>query len=325
MKQVVAMSTALSFAKVPAHLPQAAPITCVQPNGGWIVRLELFWGRCRRWLLRRCWPGYVRRMQDLRQGSCTQCPHDIIDARDLKLYRNVCGYWFETSDDPYRWRDRLPICRMGLAEVVVFGSVLVLLALLLGLLWPWLAALPILPLLFLIAFFRDPPRRAPTEAGLFVAPADGRVTDIEMLDWQDDLEGPAVKIGIYLSVFNVHVNRCPVAARVVSVRYFPGQFLDVRHRDAPRINEQLWLLLETETSPSHRVLVKPIAGAFARRIVTEVRPGQVLDRGARIGMIKFGSRTELYLPHHAGLHVLVKPGDRVRGGMTVVARELESS
>lgn len=303
---------------------QAVPITCVQPGGGWIVRLELSWSRWRRRWLRVCWPGYVHRMASRRRGSCPDCPHDIIDSRDLKLFRNVCGYWFAPEDDGFRWRDRLFICRMGLAEVLVFGLGLLLLVGLLGLFKWWAAVPPLLALVLVVAFFRDPPRRVPTQPGLMVAPADGRITDIESLNWHDDLGGPALKIGIYLSVFNVHVNRCPLAARVVSVRYFPGQFLDVRHGDAPRVNEQLWLLLEASEEPGLRVLVKPIAGAFARRIVTEVRPGQMLERGAKIGMIKFGSRTELIIPTHPDWRVLVRPGDRVRGGVTALVEKVTS-
>lgn len=315
------MSTTTSLSTSASGTLQAAPITCIQPGGGWLVQLELAWGRFRRWRLRTFWPSHVHRMTALRKGACPICPHDIIDSRDLKYFRNVCGYSFAMEDDPYAWRERLPIARPGWVEVIVCGGGLFLIALAAAWFSPLAAVVPLLLALFVIAFFRDPPRRIPTEPGLIVAPADGRVTDIELLDWHEDLAGPAVKIGIYLSIFNVHVNRCPSAARVVEVRYYPGQFLDVRHPAAPRINEQLWLVLESETDPQRRLLVKPIAGAFARRIVCLVRPGELLPRGAKTGMIKFGSRTELYLARHEGLEILVQPGQRVRGGMTALARE----
>src|SRR5262249_60952860 len=97
------------------------PITSTQPGGGFCMRLELAWGRLRRALLRRFRPGYVSAMRARRQGQCENCPHDIIDPRDLKFYRNVCGYWFRDEDDPFRWRGRLRLARAGLAEVVCFS------------------------------------------------------------------------------------------------------------------------------------------------------------------------------------------------------------
>jgi phosphatidylserine decarboxylase len=153
-----------------------------------------------------------------------------------------------------------------------------------------------------------------------VSPADGVVTDVTRLDHLDDFQGPAVRVGIYLSVFNVHVNRCPEAARVVAVCYRPGRFLNSRHPAAPAVNEQFTTLLEGEAAPHRLLLVKQIAGAFASRVVNVARPGQVLGRGDRIGMIKFGSRTELYLQDDPQLCLLVRPGDRVRGGTSLLAR-----
>src|SRR5438093_4391426 len=95
-----------------------AKINSIQPGGGFCMELELAWGRLRRAWLRRFRPGYVRRMAELRQGQCPNCPHDITDPRDLKYWRNVCGYWFRPEDDPFRWRDRLGLARMGLAELI---------------------------------------------------------------------------------------------------------------------------------------------------------------------------------------------------------------
>src|SRR6266498_3648086 len=93
----------------------------VQPGGGFCMSVELAWGRLRRALLRRCRPGYVRRMAAKRQGHCDNCPHDVIDPRDLKFCRNVCGYWFRDEDDRFRWRGRLRLARAGLAELVIFS------------------------------------------------------------------------------------------------------------------------------------------------------------------------------------------------------------
>src|SRR5437879_4882956 len=102
----------------------AAPLTSIQPGGGFCMRLELAWGRFRRALLRRFRPGYVRTMLAKRQGHCENCPHDIIDSRDLKFYRNVCGYWFRDEDDRFKWRGRLRLARAGLAELIGFSLIL---------------------------------------------------------------------------------------------------------------------------------------------------------------------------------------------------------
>src|SRR5262249_7619913 len=106
--------------------PLAANIGCAQPGGGWVVYLELAWGRLRRRWLRLLRPGYVARMRAARRGDCPGCPHDVIDDRDLKFFRNVCGYHF--ADVPRRWLDRLPLARMGRGEVLIFGGGLSLLA-----------------------------------------------------------------------------------------------------------------------------------------------------------------------------------------------------
>src|SRR5262245_36037722 len=111
-----------------------APLPSSQPGGGLCMRLELAWGRWRRAWLRRVRPGYVRRMAALRQGHCPDCPHDIIDPRDLKYARTSCGYRFRPEDDPFRWRDRLGLARAGLAEVVLFSLLFAVAGALLGVL-----------------------------------------------------------------------------------------------------------------------------------------------------------------------------------------------
>ena len=293
-----------------------SPVVSIQPGGGWVVRLELLWGRLRRAYLRRMWPGYVASALAARRGECPDCPHDVIDSRDLKLCANACGFWFPI--DRFAWRDRLPIARAGWAEVVVFGGAAVIATVLLLILWPWAAVVPALAGAFVVWFFRDPPRRIPNEQGIMVSPADGRITDVTSLDWIDDFHGPGVRIGIYLSLFNVHVNRCPAAATVVFARYVPGRFVDSRRPEAARVNEAVETLIELHDELG-RCLVRQIAGAFASRVVTTVRPGQRLTTGQKIGMIKFGSRTEVYLSDTRS-EILVRPGDRVRGGTTVLAR-----
>lgn len=301
--------------------PRAVPadIPGVQPGGGWAAGLERTWARLRRRYLRACRPAYVARMRAARRGECPHCPHDVIDARDLKFCRNVCGHSFDRAADRFAWRDRLPVARAGWAEVILFGGGS-LLAAAAVLSWsPWAAIPPALAAVFVLAFFRDPPRRIPAGPGLVVSPADGRVTDVSHVAWLDEFGAPAVRVGIYLSIFNVHVNRCPDAARVVAIEYRPGRFLDVRRPAAPEVNERFSTLLEAEAAPHPLMLVRQIAGAFASRVVNEARPGRVLARGEKFGMIKFGSRTELYLPSGAA-EVVVRVGDRVRGGTTLVAR-----
>lgn len=309
--------------------PQPLPsnIAAVQPGRGLVMRLELAWGRWRRWCLRTFRRGYVARMQDRRLGACPNCGHDIVDPRDLKFYRNVCGFSFAAEDDHFAWRGRLGVARMGWAEIFVFSgffgavAVALLVAAVMTTAW-WLAcvAVPLAALaLFVVAFFRDPVRTIPEQPGIIVAPADGTVDDIEELDDCEFLDGPAVKIGIFLSVFNVHVNRVPETSRVIELRYFPGKFGNAMSPRTARENEQLSIALEAE-QPYRRMLVKQIAGAIARRIVCEVRPGEVLSRGQKFGMIKFGSRTELYLPKEGQLCVQVKMNQSVRGGSTILAR-----
>ncbi len=130
--------------------------------------------------------------------------------------------------------------------------------------------------------------------------------------------GRALRISIFLSIFNVHVNRSPRSARVLDVRYFPGSFLDARNPQSAVQNEQLWIDLE---EPSSRpVRVKQISGAIARRIVCWLKAGDQLQAGDRVGMIKLGSRTDVLLPPGPGVDILVKVGDKVRGGSTVLLR-----
>jgi phosphatidylserine decarboxylase len=293
------------------------------------MRLELQWGKLRRWWLRTVRPGYVRRMQSLRLGECLNCSHDIVDARDLKFYRNVCGYYF--AHDPFRWRGNLCLARWGLAELLVYGgasgAIAVLLAVAAFLAGPmWLGLIAIVPAglaLFILSFFRDPPRTIPVGAGVIVSPADGTIDDIEELDHCEFIDGPAIKIGIFLSVFSVHVNRVPERSRVIELRYIRGKFGNALRQETAKDNEQMWLMLEVNAPPYRRILVKQIVGAIARRIVCEVRPGELVERGQKFGMIKFGSRTELYL-HREGLCVEAKINQSVRGGSSIVARYKQS-
>jgi len=288
------------------------------------MNLELAWGRLRRRYLRRFRPSYVQQMLEKRAGRCDNCPHDIIDQRDLKFFRNVCGYRFPDEVDLFRKPSRTRLARAGRAEVVSFSLVLGVLAILCGLAAGLVHLIFLAPLdvvlvlwLFVISFFRDPERSIPTDPNALVSPADGTITHIEEVDEPDFPSGRAFRISIFLSVFNVHVNRAPRTARVLDVRYFPGAFLDARHRECPVRNEQLWLDLE-EPSSQRLVRVKQISGAIARRIVCWLRPGEEVATGQRFGMIKFGSRTEVLLPTGEAMEVRAKIGDKVKGGSSVL-------
>lgn len=303
----------------------AAPITSAQPGGGLCMSLELAWGRVRRAWLRRFRPGYVARMAQRRQGHCPNCPHDIIDSRDLKFYRNVCGYWFRLEDDAFVWRGRLGLARYGLAELICFSLLFAALsALLAGL--AVLHPLFLLPLplvlglwLFIVSFFRDPQRRIPSDPEVLVSPADGTVTHVQEVADPDFPGGRAFCVSIFLSVFNVHVNRVPRTGKVVKLHYYPGEFLDARAGECSVRNEQFWVdLLDEQTGCLVRT--KQIAGAIARRIVCWLKPDETVRAGERFGMIKFGSRTEILVPVEAVAETLVNVGDTVKGGSTILLR-----
>jgi phosphatidylserine decarboxylase len=304
----------------------AVPMTSIQPGGGFCMRLELAWGRLRRALLRRLCPTYARTMLAKRQGHCENCSHDIIDPRDLKFYRNVCGYWFRAEDDRFGWRGQLRLARAGLAELIFFSAVLVPLLVLFSTLAVLVHPLLWLPAgvagllwLFIISFFRDPERVIPSDPLALVSPADGTVTHVDEVEEPDFPGGRALRVSIFLSVFNVHVNRVPRPGRVLGLRYFPGRFEDARSLTCGIVNEQLWIDL-SEGPEGRPVRVKQIAGAIARRIVCWLRPGEEVGIGERLGMIKFGSRTEVSLPADAVEEVLVKPGDKVKGASSVLLR-----
>jgi phosphatidylserine decarboxylase len=312
------MATSTMVAPGTARAP-----TSVQPGGGWCVHLELFWGRLRRGWLRRFRPGYVARMQALRQGSCADCPHDIVDPRDLKFCRNVCGYWFRPEDDAFAWRGRLGLARAGLAEVVILSLLFFALAaalVLSALFVHWLLLVPLAAVLLvwleIVYFFRDPERTIPQDATALVSPADGTVTHVEVIDEPDFPGSRALRISIFLSIFNVHVNRVPRTARVIDTRYFPGAFLDARHAECAKRNEQLWIDLEEPCG--RRLRIKQISGAIARRIVCWLKPGESVARGERFGMIKLGSRTDLLIPASDRFQLRVQVGDKVKGGATIL-------
>ena len=177
--------------------------------------------------------------------------------------------------------------------------------------WPAAAVLGAVALCFL-GFFRDPDRVAPAVPGAVLAPADGRVMRVVEID--DRWVGRALRVSIFLSPLDVHVNRSPMAALVEGVEQAAGRFLAAYRDEASELNERCTLALQGETA---RVGVTQIAGVVARRIVCRVKPGDKLQAGERYGLIRFGSRTDLVVPK--GTEMRVKAGDRVRGGETIMA------
>jgi phosphatidylserine decarboxylase len=216
---------------------------------------------------------------------------------------------------------RIPITPHGVREIAILTVVCGLAAWGLALLfWP-LALLPVGLWVFVLSFFRDPERSLPDDPGVLVSPADGTVADVAEVTGAPLLDEPCLRVGIFLSVLNVHVNRAPLKGKVAGLRYRPGRFLDARHPDATSLNEANDLLL----AGRFPVVVRQIAGKIARRIVCPLTEGAEVGRGERIGMIKFGSRTELLVPLRLRPECLVKVGDRVKGTATPLFRVPEAS
>jgi phosphatidylserine decarboxylase len=199
--------------------------------------------------------------------------------------------------------------------------VLALLAWGLGYVWWPLAILTLPVLIWLFAFFRDPHRLIPVDENTMVSPADGKVSDITEVAADPHLGGPAIRVGIFLSVFNVHINRSPCDARVLTVIYKKGKFINAMdHSRASDENESNTVLLGEPKSGKPVAVVKQIVGLIARRIIFDAKVDDLLTRGQRIGMIKFGSRTELTIPLTLEPQIMVKVGQTVRGGADMIAR-----
>jgi phosphatidylserine decarboxylase len=214
----------------------------------------------------------------------------------------------------------VPLTRHGFREMLIGSLVLAIVAVGLGIAW-WPLALIVLPLLiFLFAFFRDPHRGVPVEQHAMVSPADGTISDITEIAHDDLLAGPAIRIGIFLSVFNVHINRSPCDGRVGKVIYKKGKFINAMYHDAASSdNESNTVLLVEPDTAQPIAVVKQIVGLIARRIIFPLQTGDLVRRGDRIGMIKFGSRTELYIPKNLDPHIKVTIGQKVHGATDILA------
>jgi phosphatidylserine decarboxylase len=179
----------------------------------------------------------------------------------------------------------------------------------------WLFLLFVVLIAYTFYFFRDPERAVPNDLNALVAAADGTVTDIVEVDESNVLKGKARRVGIFLSIFDVHTNRAPIDGRIVYRQHREGLCLDARRPECSEKNEAMTWAFE---NPRATIVVRQLTGAIARRIVAWADVGDEVKKGDRFGMIRFGSRTEVYLPLTAS--VLVKVGDHVAGGSTIIAR-----
>jgi phosphatidylserine decarboxylase len=216
-------------------------------------------------------------------------------------------------------RSLMPLSRHGFWEMLI--GTLVLGAAGVGLAWIWwpLAIAPLLVLIWLFSFFRDPNRAIPGGVSDWVSPADGTVSDVGIIENDEHLGGPVLRIGIFLSVFNVHVNRSPCDGVVVKSIYKKGKFINaLHHATASADNESNTLVIADRSTNQPIATVKQIVGLIARRIICEPTVGTPLARGQRIGLIKFGSRTELSIPMSLKPQAAVKVGQKVRGGADIV-------
>jgi phosphatidylserine decarboxylase len=210
------------------------------------------------------------------------------------------------------------VARYGLREIVLFGLALGSVACLLATVNPYLALAPIAPYLFVLYFFRDPFRRIPEGETLLVSPADGRILEVSDVEETNYIHEPCVKVAIFLSVMDVHVNRAPIAGEVAQSVYRRGAFKHAASDDAATLNESNDVVFRSGALDTS-VLMRQVAGAAARRIVFMPSVGSAVLRGEKVGMIKLGSRTEVFIPRAKVEEIRVKPSDKVKGGESVLA------
>jgi phosphatidylserine decarboxylase len=206
--------------------------------------------------------------------------------------------------------NNFPVAKESFIYIVILAA-----AAALSYLWFYPVAIFLLIILaFIIFFFRNPKRIVPEGKNIIVSPADGTVMSVTEIDENDFIKGKAVKVSIFLSLFNVHINRSPVKGTVRYTAYRPGKYLPAFKSHASDINERNTIGVETEEGV--KIIVHQITGFVARRIVCWVNKGDRLEAGERFGLIKFGSCTEIIMP--AGVNISVKPGDKVRGSKSII-------
>ena len=224
---------------------------------------------------------------------------------------------------------KIPLTKYGVPQVVVYPAIAAaaMAAVAIGaktLLDAWaLVAIELLlgaVLIWSLSFFRDPDRRCPRDRNLLLAPADGTITDIETVQEHDFIGEKALRIGVFLSIFSTHINRAPCNVKVEKITYKKGKFKNALNPESGRVNESNDLGLVRRDDPTDKLIVRQISGAIARRIVCDTAEGRELAGGEKFGMIKLGSRTELYLPIRDNAKCLVEIGDKVKAGLTVLVR-----
>ncbi len=224
---------------------------------------------------------------------------------------------------------RIPLTKYGWPQVVIYPAVLftVMIVFLLSTqhrlgLGPRLIGAGLLAgiLIWSLMFFRDPERHCPSDRNLLLAPADGKITDIETVRENDFISGTTLRIGIFLSIFDTHINRAPCNVKVEKITYKKGKYKNAMNPQSSRVNESNDLHLVRTDNPQDRLIVRQISGAIARRIICDKVEGRKLTGGQKFGMIKFGSRTELYVPLHENAKCLVQIGDKVKAGLTPLVK-----
>ncbi|MEK6599667.1 MAG: phosphatidylserine decarboxylase family protein [Deltaproteobacteria bacterium] len=207
---------------------------------------------------------------------------------------------------------RIPLAREGYPFILasIFGTIILFLA---G--FKSVSYLSGGLTIFIVSFFRDPERDIPSETDAIISPADGRIIIVDRVFEDRFMKQDAIKISIFMNVFNVHVNRVPASGKVSGVFYNPGKFFSADKDKASLENEQNALLIEADNSK--RFVVNQIAGLIARRIVCYAKEGDKIERGKRFGMIRFGSRIDVYLP--VDCRINVKAGDKVKAGSSILA------
>jgi phosphatidylserine decarboxylase len=223
---------------------------------------------------------------------------------------------------------RIPLTKYGLPQVVLFPVlVLALMIAPVCIFRPaaWMIPVEIalgLVFVWVFSFFRDPRRHVSPDEKILLSPADGKVTEITVLEDGGVLGNRALRIGIFLSVFNVHINRAPCSVRIDKIAYKKGAFKNAMSPESCRVNESNDILMTRLFDPPDRLAVRQISGAIARHIVCAAKEGGEYSQGERFGMIKFGSRTELYLPLSEAdrYDIMVKTGDAVRAGLSPLVR-----
>jgi phosphatidylserine decarboxylase len=207
--------------------------------------------------------------------------------------------------------------RLEITLILLIGAAVTVAA---GYYWQWWALLPGALTAALLSFYRDPPRKVPLGDELLLAAADGKIIRVQRDFRPDDGDERELRIVVFLSVLDAHINRSPCAGRITVVQYRRGEFLNALRTQATDRNENNLVVVQPRPPLPGPVYVRQIAGVLARRIVCTLKPGDVVSAGQRFGMIKFGSQTEIRVPEDPRWEVLVGQGDRVKAGLTVLAR-----